>query len=136
MQSQLECLGTDSLAILSILNLNDNEKQAQKCQPDYDPLYKIQPVLQILTEQCQEVYMPQESLTTDETVCAFRGAYSFVCMKWKPHRYGIKILELCEAKSRYVSNLEVYIGTDHTNNEHNTASNVVDRLSESEKQGP
>jgi hypothetical protein len=35
-------------------------------------------------------------------------------------------MELCEAKSSYVYNLEVYTGAHPTNSEHNTAFSVVD----------
>jgi hypothetical protein len=41
-----------------------------------------------------------------------------VCMKEKPHMYSIKILELYEVKSVYVSNIEVYAGIDLTNMKH------------------
>jgi len=51
-----------------------------------------------------------------------------VYIKGKPHKYGIKIFELCEAKNGYVYNLDVYTGAHPTNSEHNTAFSVVDRL--------
>jgi hypothetical protein len=51
-------------------------------------------------------------------------------MKGKPHKYGIKIFELCEAKSGYVCNLEVYAGTHATETDHNSSFSVVDRLCE------
>jgi hypothetical protein len=38
------------------------------------------------------------------------------------------MFELCEAKSGYVDNLEVYTGAHPTNSEHKTAFSVVDRL--------
>jgi hypothetical protein len=38
------------------------------------------------------------------------------------------MFELCEAKSGYVYNLEVYTRAHHTNSEHNTAVSVIDRL--------
>jgi len=38
------------------------------------------------------------------------------------------MFELCEAKSGYIYNLDVYTGAHPTNSEHNTASSVSDRL--------
>ena len=38
------------------------------------------------------------------------------------------MFELCEAKSGYIYNLDVYIGAHPINSEHNTAFSVVDRL--------
>jgi hypothetical protein len=51
-----------------------------------------------------------------------------VCIKGKPHKYRIKMFGLCEAKSGYVYNLDIYTGPHPTNTEHNTAFSVVDRL--------
>jgi hypothetical protein len=51
-----------------------------------------------------------------------------VYIKGKLHKYGIKVFELCEAKSSYVYNLDVYTGAHPSNSEHNTAFSVVDRL--------
>lgn len=51
------------------------------------------------------------SLTIDEGLCAFHGRVHFrVYIKNKPHRYGIKINELCEASSGYAWTFEVYTG--------------------------
>jgi hypothetical protein len=51
-----------------------------------------------------------------------------VYIKGKPHKYGIKMFELCEAKSGYIYNLDVYTGARPTNSEHNTVFSVVNRL--------
>jgi hypothetical protein len=51
-----------------------------------------------------------------------------VYIKGKPHKYGIKMFELCEAKSGYAYNLYVYTGAHPINSEHNTAFSVADRL--------
>jgi len=40
----------------------------------------------------------------------------------------MKMFELCEAKSCYIYNLDVYTGAHPSNSEHNTAFSVVDRL--------
>jgi hypothetical protein len=45
-----------------------------------------------LTTEFQDVYRPEEALTTDEAICPFRGCIYFcVYMKLKPHKYGIRI---------------------------------------------
>jgi hypothetical protein len=51
-------------------------------------------------------------------------------MNGKPHKYRIKIFELCEAKSGYVCNLESYAGAHATELDHNSSFSVVDRLCE------
>jgi hypothetical protein len=42
------------------------------------------------------------------------------------------MFELCEAKSSYVYNLDVYTGAHPINSEHNTAFSVVDTLCDKE----
>ena len=89
---------------------------------------------QLLTHSSQKlqvVYTPEEQLTIDKTICPFQGRIFYhVYIKGKPHRYGIKIFELCEAKSSYIYNLEDYTGTHPTNSKHITAVSVFDMLSD------
>jgi hypothetical protein len=81
----------------------------------------------------QDVYTPEEQLIIDEAICPFGWRIIFrVYIKGKPHKYGIKMLELCEAKSGYVYNLNVYTGAHRTNSDHNTAF-TVDRLQDKMK---
>jgi hypothetical protein len=49
-------------------------------------------------------------------------------MKGKPHKYGIKIYQLCEAKSGFVRNMEVDDGADQTDEEYNMSFSAVNRL--------
>jgi hypothetical protein len=52
-----------------------------------DPMHKVQPVLNALTTRFRNVYTPEENLTIDEAICAFRGRIFFhVYMKGKPHK--------------------------------------------------
>lgn len=119
------------LSILAMLHLNDNNTRIAKGQPGYDPTHKVKPVLQTLTEKFQNSYSPYEDLTIDEAICAFRGRIFFrVYMKGKPHKYGMKIFELCEANSGYVCNMEVYTGAHEDDEAYNSSFNVVDRLCE------
>jgi hypothetical protein len=65
------------VAILTMLHLNNNETRVPRDQSGYDPLYKVQPTLSSLIAKFQNVYTPQEFLTTDEAICAFRGHIHF-----------------------------------------------------------
>jgi hypothetical protein len=68
---------------------------------------------QLLTRitKFQDVYTPEEQLTIDLAICPFRGRIFFHnYVKGKPHKYGIKMFVLCEAKSCYIYNLDVYTG--------------------------
>jgi hypothetical protein len=117
------------LAIMTMFHLNNNDGKAARGQPGYDPLFKIRPVIDTIITKLQDIYTPEEHVTIDEAVCPFWGRIFFrVYIKGKPHKYGLKIFELSEAKSGYVYDLEVYTGAHPTNSEHNSAFSVVDRL--------
>ena len=57
------------LAILTMFQLNNNNEKAARGQPGYDPLFKIRPVIDTLTNKFQDVYTPEEQLTIDEAIC-------------------------------------------------------------------
>ena len=112
-----------------MFQLNNNDAKAARGQPGYDPLFKIRPFMDTLITKFQDVYTPEEHMTINEAIYPFQGRIFFrVYIKGKPHKYGIKIFELCEAKSVCIYDLEVYTGAHHTNSEHNMAFSVVDRL--------
>jgi hypothetical protein len=75
------------------------------------------------------VYTTEEQLTIGKAIYPFQGRIFFrVYIKGKPHKYGIKMYELYQAKSGYVYNLEVCTVAHPINSENNTAFSVVDRL--------
>ncbi|KAH3782835.1 hypothetical protein DPMN_160755 [Dreissena polymorpha] len=49
-------------------------------------------------------------------------------MPAKPIKRGIKCWMLCDSRSGYLANFEVYLGLDSSNVEHGLAYNVVMRL--------
>ena len=117
------------LALLSMFYLNNNNAKAARGQPGYDPLFKIWPVIDTLITKFRDVYTLEEHLTIDEAICPFQGRIFFrVYIKGKPHKYGIKMFELCEAKSSYIYNLDICTRAHHTNSEHNMVFSVVDSL--------
>lgn len=119
------------LEMLAMLHLNDNNFLVPKNHLGYDPMYEIPPILDIITRKCRKIYTSEEFDVIDEASCGFRRRVSFrVYMKGKPQKYCLKIFELCEARSGYVSNLEVYVGSHSLDAQHNSALNVVDRLCE------
>ncbi|XP_066970873.1 piggyBac transposable element-derived protein 4-like isoform X3 [Macrobrachium rosenbergii] len=62
-------------------------------------------------DNCISNYNISEYATVDEMLAAFRGKCPFrVYMPSKPAKYGIKIFILADAKTFYVSRMEVYLG--------------------------
>ncbi|XP_071053651.1 piggyBac transposable element-derived protein 4-like [Onthophagus taurus] len=62
-------------------------------------------------DESLKCYNVSEYVTIDEMLHSFRGRCSFVqYIPSKPAKYGIKIFTMCDAKSFYTSNFEVYCG--------------------------
>jgi hypothetical protein len=90
---------------------------------------KIRPGVNTLTTKFQDVCRLEKALTIDEVICPFRGCMYFrVYMKGKPHKYDIKIFEICDLESGYVCNLEVYTGANLADTDFNSLFNVINRL--------
>lgn len=57
------------------------------------------------------IYSPGENVTIDEQLVSFRGKCPFrQYMPSKPAKYGIKIWALCDSKTNYAYNLQIYTG--------------------------
>ncbi|UYV61213.1 PGBD5 [Cordylochernes scorpioides] len=119
-------------AILSMLHLNDNMLYIPHGQPGYDPIYKIRTLFDSLVNKFRTWYSPDEKLTIDEAICPFRGRVHFrVYIKGKPHKYGIKIYEICESSTGYTCNLDIYTGRHpHQDLQYNSILSLVDRIAE------
>lgn len=99
------------LLILSNFHINDNSAAPKKGQPEYDPLYKLRPLMNTLSARFQKAYQPAENITIDEGMCKFRGRLVFKqYMPQKPTKYGIKLYMLSESKSGYIWNFNVFCG--------------------------
>jgi hypothetical protein len=87
------------LAVLTMLHLN-NDAKAARAEPDYDPLFKIRPIIDTLITLFQDVYSPGRTADYRRGNMPISRPYIFFCVyiKGKPHKYGIKMFELCEAK--------------------------------------
>lgn len=55
------------------------------------------------------VYTPEKELSLDEGTCPFKGRVKFrVYNPLKPHRFGIKLYQVCQATSGYCVGFDVY----------------------------
>ncbi|XP_070546976.1 piggyBac transposable element-derived protein 4-like [Ptychodera flava] len=60
--------------ILQCLHFNDNQSIiTDREAPNFDPLYKIRPVYDIITQRFREVYTPTKCLSLDEAMIPWRG---------------------------------------------------------------
>lgn len=79
--------------LLRMLHFNDNDKENVN-----DRLYKIKTVIDMLNENFEKYFEPDEIVCVDESLIPFRGRIVFKqYIKQKRHKYGIKIFKLCSA---------------------------------------
>ena len=98
------------LAILSNIHLADNSAAIPQGQPGFDKLFKLRPFIKMCRENFMK-YTPERELSFDEGTCPFKGRMHFkVYNPQKPNKFGIKLFELCEAKSGYIVDFDIYQG--------------------------
>ena len=78
----------------------------------FDMLAKTRWLLTEMTKNFQAHFNPGEYICVDEMMVPYSGRYCYIkqYMKSKPIRYGIKIWAMCCSGTKYIHNLEVYLG--------------------------
>uniref|UniRef100_A0A0K2TIZ0 Putative LOC100166252 [Acyrthosiphon pisum] n=1 Tax=Lepeophtheirus salmonis TaxID=72036 RepID=A0A0K2TIZ0_LEPSM len=114
--------------------LRFGEKECQNEQKKHDKLAPIRQVFEKFVDNCKNNYIPTEHMTIDEMLVPFRGSCSFrQYVPSKPARYGVKVHALCDSKTFYVYNMEIYAGLQpegpvEADMEFNSSKAVVLRL--------
>jgi hypothetical protein len=94
------------MAMLSNLHLVDNDNHPA------GRLYKVNPFIHMM-RRTFDVYSPEETLSFDEGSCPFKGRVKFrVYNPNKPHKFGIKLYQVCEASSGYCLGFDIYTGEE------------------------
>ena len=94
--------------IMTQLHLNRNLADDKK-----NALFKLQPFIDMCQKNFRSLYEPSQNLSLDEACCPFKGRLKFkVYNKSKPSKFHIKLYQVCEAETGYVSGFEVYTGKD------------------------
>ncbi|CAH4029594.1 unnamed protein product [Pieris brassicae] len=101
--------------IRSTLHFADNTLCLPKDHPDYDRLFKIRPLEEMLNCQFGKVPLDQR-LSIDEQMCATKMShYIKQYMPNKPHKWGFKLYLICSLQG-YAHRFEVYSGGGSKNN--------------------
>lgn len=100
------------LSIMSNFHITDNEQQIPRGQDGFDALYKVRPFINNVMTAFSDVYSPDKDLSFDEATCAWKGRLRFrVYNPAKPTKFGIKLYQVCEAKSGYCLGFDIYTGS-------------------------
>lgn len=111
--------------------LRFDDKNIRVARREVDKLAAIRDFSQAFVNNCKSAFNFCEYTTIDEMLHPFRGRYSFIqYIPSKPAKYGIKMFALCDAKSFYTSDLEIYCGKqpDGPFAASNSPTDVVKRL--------
>jgi len=91
------------------LRFDDLNSRNQRLQ--FDKLAPIREFHTQFVKNCQNIYSISEFVTIDEMLVSFRGRCGFIqYMPQKPAKYGLKIYALCDARTLYTFNLDIYCG--------------------------
>ncbi|XP_025207174.1 piggyBac transposable element-derived protein 4-like [Melanaphis sacchari] len=96
--------------LLQCLRFDDLDTRVERQQSD--KLAAVREMYTLFNDNNMKNYSPSEFVTIDENMLyAFRGRCSFIqYMPAKPAKYGLKLYALCDAKTFYVYNFEIYCG--------------------------
>ena len=98
-------------AILSNLHLAEDEGNPAFGRAGHNPLAKIQPFVDMCSTNFKFIYSPDRDLAIDESCCPWNGRLRFkVYNPRKPARFHIKLFQMCESVSGYISAFMVYTG--------------------------
>ena len=98
------------LKILKYLRFDDKPNRVRS-GPGIDMFAPIRKGFQNFTNQCQKKYTRTFSLTVDEQLMPLKSRCSFMTfMPNKPDKYGDKFWVLTDVETKYVSNIDVYLG--------------------------
>ena len=90
------------------LQVSDRAKEPALNSDDYDELYKICPVLNIVQGSFAESYKPGQNQTIDEGMIAFKGRCTILML---PNQLrGNRVWLCCDADIAYLHQFQVYLG--------------------------
>lgn len=113
--------------ILRYMRFDDTVTRAER--KSNDKLAPLRTVTDIFVQNCKDSYHATSAGCIAEQLVTFRGRCSFkVCMPSKPGKYGLKIWTLCDSKTFYCCNMEVYLGKHGNVPEKQQGQRVVKQL--------
>lgn len=93
--------------ILRYIHVADNSTSPKRTDSDYDKLWKIRPLIDVLHVQ-KELH---SEVSIDESMIGTKCRLSFIqYMPQKPTKWGIKVWVCCDAVNGYIYTFDVYTG--------------------------
>ena len=99
------------MMLLRFLHVNSIDPSQVTINPNYDRLYKVRKLLDIICPKFESAYTTHQEVSIDEAMIPFQGRLSFKqYMKDKPTKWGIKAFVLCDARNGYCYRMQIYTG--------------------------
>ncbi|KXJ24897.1 PiggyBac transposable element-derived protein 4 [Exaiptasia diaphana] len=96
--------------IQTFIHFNDSSNQIERGQEGYDPLFKVQKLIDICCRLYEKIYSPKKCLSIDESI-KFKGRIFFrQYPPAKPTKWGIKDFVSSESESGYCLKSQIYTG--------------------------
>lgn len=106
----------------TFLHFCDNSNRVERGMPEYNPLFKVQSLLDIVQPLYERYYCPGQNLAVDESMIKFKGRIFFKqYMPDKPTKWGFKQFVLCDSKTGYALRHTLYTGKNSFNVRPNTS---------------
>ena len=99
---------------------------------DSSKLQKVQAIVQHCSQQFQEYYVPEQQVSTDESLIGFevRGPAIQYMSNKHHHRFGFKLFCLCESSTGYTFSFSIYEGKNKNFSEHGLSHDICVDLME------
>ena len=114
------------------LHVADKAQMLAKGCDNYDKLYLIRPVIDIINQRCLDAYKPHQNFAIDEAMIKFRGRLGLKqYMPAKPTKYGIKVWMRADSANGFCNEFAVYTGKQEGGQaEKRLGAKVVKKLTE------
>ena len=97
--------------LMSYFHLNDSQLQPSRDSPNFDRQYKLRPLLDMIVNSFQSLYIPNQHISIDETMIGFKGRLAWIqYVPKKPTKWGIKAWVLADSQTGYVWKFKLYTG--------------------------
>ena len=108
--------------ILRNFHITDDSNNPRYKQPGHNPLAKLQPFIDLITESFRESYKPGQDISLDEGCCPWKGRLRFRQYNpRKPAKFHIKLFQVCDASTGYVLFFSIFTGKGSCHREGITA---------------
>ena len=119
------------IAVLRFLHLRDNAGMLPRGDQNYDPMFKLRPLLTHMKHKFGEYFVPSKHIAIDEAMIAYDGRVYFKqCMPQKPTKWGIKVWEVTDSATGYCLDFDVFGGKERRRSAYGVGYDVIHKLSQ------